>query len=85
MSRFESKLPYVKATEIALGTFYRTIKDQMCTLKRVGYYVSLKESLRKLLEMPEVWQQLDKCHYSQDQFMHGVCDGRYILTDPMFR
>ena len=56
----------------------------MCTVKRVGYYVFLKESLRKLLEMPEVWQQIDKCHYRQDQFMHDVCDGRYILTDIMF-
>ena len=84
MSRYRSKLNYVKPTEVYLGKYYRTRNAQILEKKRVGYIIRLQDSLQSLLQMPEVWQQVNSCHDSSDEFMRDMCDGDYVRSHPIF-
>lgn len=51
----------------------------------LGYVAPFEESLKHLLEMPEVWHHVQHPHFiDSDEYMFDICDGKYIRTHPLF-
>ena len=50
-----------------------------------GDIIPFEESLKCLLEMPEVWHHVQNSHCAtSDEFMFDICDGQYMRTHPLF-
>ena len=81
---YRSKLSYVQPTEVYLGKFYLTRNSRILEKKRFGYIIRLQDSLQSLLEMPEVWQQVNISHESSDELMYDICDGDHVKGNPLF-
>ena len=45
------------------------LKNNVC------HFIPFQESIKSLLEMPDVWTCVDNDHKSNDMFMFDFCDG----------
>ena len=84
-SHIERNLPYVGPREVVLGTHYVTKNGMLTERTNKGYIIPFEESLKCLLEMPEVWHHVQnpRCATS-NEFMLDICDGQYMRTHPLF-
>ena len=77
---FERKLSYVAPKEVVLGKQFLTKKGVLTETSNHAYIIPFQESLRNLLEMPEVWHHIHNPHFTDgEEFMFDVCDGTYVL------
>lgn len=69
---------------VVLGSKFVFVKGEIKQVKPLGYIVPFAASLKNLLEMPEVWQHIETPHVSSDEYMHDICDGKFIREHPLF-
>ena len=50
-----------------------------------GYITPLKENIKCLLNMPEIWEFVNNNHCSGDGLTRNLCDGSFIKNSPLFQ
>jgi len=84
-THIEKNLPYLSPQGVILGKYYVTVKGAVTEKHNLGYIIPFEDSLKHLLELPEVWHYVQNAHASESsEFMFDICDGQYIRTHPLF-
>jgi hypothetical protein len=81
---YEKNLPYVSPVEVQLGIQKKLMKGVLTDVPIRGYMVPFLDSIKVMLEMPEVWHSVCTGHTSQDEFLHDICDGMYVRSNSLF-
>ena len=77
---------YIEPKEVLLGERPMNTKSGVKHEKRYGYIIPFKESLKSLLEMPEIWHWVKHPHKKrQDGVMYDFCDGSFQEQLPLFQ
>lgn len=71
--------------EVLLGTVTKLIKGKIRQVQRLGYIIPLFDSLQSLFDMPEIQHYLEKPHYSTNEYMFDLCDGKQMTENPLYR
>ena len=82
---YERHNRYIKPEKVKLYSTRKTVKGFLKTINIYGYYIPLRESLSKLLEMPEIWNCVNRPHFTQNELMQDVCDGDYVKNHHIFK
>lgn len=84
-THIENNFPYVSPQGVILGKYYLTVNGILTEKHNIGYIIPFKDSLKRLLELPELWHHVQNPHFTDSsEFMFDICDGQYIRTHPLF-
>ena len=81
---YRNKLPYVQPVQVELGMDKKLKHGVLVDTPAIGYAIPFKETIRRLLEITEVWDEIALPHNSNSDFMVDICDGNYIQKHPLF-
>ena len=56
----------------------------MHDIPAVGYVIPFKESIKRLLEITDVFNEISSSHCTTRDFMDDICDGNYIRSLTLF-
>lgn len=76
-------------TEVKVGTAYYDTrfsgnKRQKVLKTNTFQYIPIEASLKKLLEMPDIRNEIDNFHGSKETTLRDMCDGLVFKSHPMF-
>ena len=74
----------VEPQQVNIGDKFITKNSVIQNVPKYGYVIPFKESLQQLLQLPEIWGQIQNPHISQDEFMYDICDGDVFANHPVF-
>ena len=74
----------VNPEAVTLGQKHVTINGSIEEIPKVGYIVPFQESVKCLLQLPEVWRHVQFPHTSNNEFMYDICDGDAVKHHPLF-
>ena len=74
----------VEPKRVLMGKKFLTKNGKIRELPKYAYIIPLRESLNQLLQMPEIWEEIQNPHLSRDEYMHDICDGEIFVNHTLF-
>jgi len=81
---YTKHLSYREPHPVKLGTNKVLNKGVEVNVPQVGYIISLKDSIKYLLELKEVYHEVYSPHVSDSDYLYDFCDSSYVKSHLLF-